>query len=426
MPGKKQLRFIILAVITLGAFLSLVVSSGCSKKSAVETSAEAKLPEVSTVLVKKSSLDNQFIFPGVVTALQSADIVAKVPGKVAAVQVDLGSKVAAGQVLVALENKDLADRVQQAQAAVAQARAGVEQVQATGKLAQAALQAAESGLVTAQANFEVAEANYKRGQELLAGGAIPEAVFQTEYELRYKQAKEQVEKALPAQVKTAQAQIAQAQAGLKNAQAGLSAAQASLSLARTAYEDSFIRAPFSGVVAARNINPGEMASPVVPVISLVNLNKVVVKVNVGEELINKLVVGKKVPVKIKAVSAKPFSGTVVNVAASADPQIKTYPVELHLDNPAHLIKPGMFAEVNLDLEQPKSLLLYIEAVVKDQQDRDMVWVVKEGIVKSRPVKIGDSDAKQVVIQSGLVENEEVVVAGQEGLKEGQKVTVKRR
>jgi cobalt-zinc-cadmium efflux system membrane fusion protein len=342
------------------------------------------------------------------------------------VQVDLGSKVAAGQVLVALENKDLADRVQQAQAAVAQARAGVEQVQATGKLAQAALQAAESGLVTAQANFEVAEANYKRGQELLAGGAIPEAVFQTEYELRYKQAKEQVEKALPAQVKTAQAQIAQAQAGLKNAQAGLSAAQASLSLARTAYEDSFIRAPFSGVVAARNINPGEMASPVVPVISLVNLNKVVVKVNVGEELINKLVVGKKVPVKIKAVSAKPFSGTVVNVAASADPQIKTYPVELHLDNPAHLIKPGMFAEVNLDLEQPKSLLLYIEAVVKDQQDRDMVWVVKEGIVKSRPVKIGDSDAKQVVIQSGLVENEEVVVAGQEGLKEGQKVTVKRR
>jgi cobalt-zinc-cadmium efflux system membrane fusion protein len=133
-----------------------------------------------------------------------------------------------------------------------------------------------------------------------------------------------------------------------------------------------------------------------------------------------------VPVKIKAVSAKPFSGTVVNVAASADPQSKTYPVELHLDNPAHLIKPGMFAEVNLDLEQPKSLLLYIEAVVKDQQDRDMVWVVKEGIVKSRPVKIGDSDAKQVVIQSGLVENEEVVVAGQEGLKEGQKVTVKRR
>jgi cobalt-zinc-cadmium efflux system membrane fusion protein len=412
MPGKIQLRFIILAVIILGAFLSLVVSSGCSKKPAVETSAEAKLPEVSTVLVKKSSLDNQFIFPGVVAALQSANIVAKVPGKVAAVQVDLGSKVAAGQVLVTLENKDLADRVQQAQA-------GIEQAQASGKMAQAALQAAESGLATAQANFEVAEANYKRGQELLAGGAIPEAVFQAEYELRYKQAKEQVEKALPAQVKIAQAQADQAQAGLKSA-------QASLSLARTAYEDSFIRAPFSGAVAARNINPGEMASPAVPVISLVNLNKIVVKVNVGEELINKLVVDKKVPVKIKAVSTRDFMGVVANISASADPQIKTYPVELHLDNPAHLIKPGMFAEVNLDLEQPKSLLLYIEAVVKDQQDRDMVWVVKEGIVKSRPVKIGDSDAKQVVIQSGLVENEEVVVAGQEGLKEGQKVTVKRQ
>lgn len=412
MPEKKQLRFIILAVIALGAFLSLVASSGCSKKPATGVSSEAELTEVNTILVKKSFLDNQFIFPGKIEALQSANIVAKVPGKVATVQVDLGSKVAAGQVLVTLENKDLADRVQQA-------RAGIEQAQAASKLAQAALQAAEAGLATAQANFEVAEANYQRGQELLAAQAIPEAVFQAEYELRYKQAKEQAEKALPAQIKTAHAQADQAQAGIKSA-------QASLSLARTAYEDSFIRAPFSGVIAARNINPGEMASLAVPLISLLNLNKVAVKINVGEDLINKLVVGKKVPVKIKAVSAKPFSGTVVNVAASADFQVKTYPVKLHLDNPAHLIKPGMFAEVNLDLEQPKKLLLPLEAVVKDRQDRDMVWVVENEEVKSRLVKTGDSDAKQVVIQSGLAENEEVVIAGAEGLKEGQKVMVKRR
>jgi cobalt-zinc-cadmium efflux system membrane fusion protein len=167
-----------------------------------------------------------------------------------------------------------------------------------------------------------------------------------------------------------------------------------------------------------------MASLAVPLISLVNLNKVVVKINVGEELINKLVIGKKVPVKIKAVSAKPFSGMVVNIAASADPQVKTYPVKLHLDNPAHLIKPGMFAEVNLGLEQLKKLLLPVEAVVKDQQDRDMVWVVENGMVKSRLIKTGDSDAKQVVIQSGLAENEEVVIAGAESLKEGQKVMVK--
>ncbi|HAG08499.1 MAG TPA: hypothetical protein DCK87_02885, partial [Desulfotomaculum sp.] len=266
MPEKKQLRFIILAVIVLGTFLSLVASSGCSKKPATGVSSEAELTEVNTILVKKSFLDNQFIFPGKIEALQSANIVAKVPGKVATVQVDLGSKVAAGQVLVTLENKDLADRVQQA-------RAGIEQAQAASKLAQAALQAAEAGLATAQANFEVAEANYQRGQELLAAQAIPEAVFQAEYELRYKQAKEQAEKALPAQIKTAHAQADQAQAGLKSA-------QASLSLARTAYEDSFIRAPFSGVIAARNINPGEMASLAVPLISLLNLNKVAVKINV--------------------------------------------------------------------------------------------------------------------------------------------------
>lgn len=410
MLGKKRFNPVLLIMLTLGLLCSLIIN-GCGRKTAgMET--EAKPPEVETVLVKKGSLTNQFIFPGKVEALQSANIVAKVPGKVAAVQVDLGSKVAAGQVLVTLENNDLADRMQQAQA-------GIEQAQAASKLAQAALQAAEAGLAITQANFEVAEANYKRGQELLAAGAIPEAVFQVEYELRYKQAKEQVEKASPAQQKTAQAQVEQAQAGLKSA-------QASLSLARTAYEDSFIRAPFSGVVTARNINPGELASSAGPIVTLANLDKVVVKVNIGEELINKLVVGEKVPVKIKAVSKDSFPGEVVNVAASADPQVKTYPVKLHLDNPAHLIKPGMFAEVNLDLEQLESLLLPLEAVIKDRQDRDIVWVVEDGIVKSRLVKTGDSDAKQVVIQSGLVGNEEVVIAGAEGLKEGQKVMVKRQ
>jgi cobalt-zinc-cadmium efflux system membrane fusion protein len=180
------------------------------------------------------------------------------------------------------------------------------------------------------------------------------------------------------------------------------------------------------VVTARNINPGELASSAGPIVTLANLDKVVIKVNVGEELINKLVVGEKVPVKIKTVSIDSFPGEVVNVAASADPQVKTYPVKLHLNNPAHLIKPGMFAEVNLDLEQPESLLLPLEAVVKDRQDRDIVWVVEDGTVKSRLVKTGDSDAKQVVIQSGLVGNEEVVIAGAEGLKEGQKVMVKRQ
>jgi multidrug efflux pump subunit AcrA (membrane-fusion protein) len=84
----------------------------------------------------------------------------------------------------------------------------------------------------------------------------------------------------------------------------------------------------------------------------------------------------------------------------------------------------MFAEVNLGLEQLKKLLLPVGAVVKDQQDRDMVWVVENGMVKSRLIKTGDSDAKQVVIQSGLAENEEVVIAGAESLKEGQKVMVK--
>jgi len=297
------------------------------------------------------------------------------------VHVDVGSAVRAGQVLVTLENTDLAARLEQAKAGVA---------------------AAESALAVAQTAYAVAEANYQRGKQLLEQGAIPRAVFEAEYELKYKQAKEQVERALPAQ---------------------LAQARASLTLAESAYDDSFIRAPISGLVTARNVNPGEMASSTAPVISLANLDKVEVKATVGENLVNHLKQGQKVQVKISAVSDKPFTGVVTNIAPAANPVSKGFPVKIQIDNPKHLLKPGMFAEVQLGPPPGEALLVPREAVSK-AEDKNVVWVVKDGQAQKKEVQVGESDGRQIVITAGLTEGEEVVVAGQENLQEGVMVNVR--
>jgi Multidrug resistance efflux pump len=330
--------------------LALVVilaagAAGCRMREATPEGQTAS-PAVSTPGAETETPAGGAVVSGKLEAWQCANIVPKVPGKVARVHVDVGSRVSAGQVLVTLENKDLADRVAQAEAGVKQAEAGVKQATAVLEQLQAGLKSAQAALENAVESYRVAEANYRRAKELLAAGAIPQAVFEGQYELPYKQAKQTAEVSAPAQVELVQAQLAGARAALENAQAVLKNAQAQQALARSAYEDSFIRAPFGGVVTARNINPGEMASTT-PVISLADLDKVVVKAAVGEKFINQLKIGQKVRVKISAVRPEFFTGTVTHIGPAADPATKAFPVKVEIANPDHVLKPGMFAEVYL-------------------------------------------------------------------------------
>ncbi|MBC7324775.1 MAG: efflux RND transporter periplasmic adaptor subunit, partial [Moorella sp. (in: Bacteria)] len=213
---------------------------------------------------------------------------------------------------------------------------------------------------------------------LFEQGAIPQAALEGE-ELKYLQAREQVERALPAR---------------------LAQARASLALAESAYADSLIRAPISGLVTAHNVNPGEMASTMAPVVSLVNIDKVEVKATVGESLVNQLKQGQKVRVIVRAVSGQPFSGTITSVAPAADPVTKGFPVKIEIDNPRHVLKPGMFAEVQVAGAQKEALLVPREAVTRDA-DKDVVWVVKDGRAQKREVKPGESDGRQIMIAAGL-------------------------
>lgn len=270
------------------------------------------------------------------------------------------------------------------------------------KQAEAGVAVAESALASAGSVYAVAEANYQRGKQLLEQGAIPQAVFEAEYELKYKQAKEQAEHALPAQV---------------------AQARANLALAQSAYNDSLIKATFSGQVTARNANPGEMASSAVPVISLVNLDKVVVKTYVPESLINQL--KQKQKIKVSAVSERPLTGTIASLAPAADPANGSFAVKIQIENPRHILKPGMFASAEFIPSLKESLLVPREAVVKDA-NKDIVWTVKEGRAKKKEVKTGESDGKMIVIASGLAEGEEVVIAGQENLEENTRVNVRNR
>lgn len=366
--------------------IAAILLAGCSGQKQEQTGQQDSAAPVRVAAVEKGSLADTMVVTGKLEAAASANVVpGGQGGKVYSVSVKVGDRVNRGQTLVTLENTTFAAAVQQAEQGVVQA---------------------ESALEIARINYEMAAANYERGKRLYESGAIPAAGptgFETAYEIPYKQAKIDYEQVKPAMVANA---------------------RAALAMAREQYNNAFIKSPINGVVTAVNVNPGELASPAspVPVVSVVSLDKVVVKATVTEDQINKLKQGQEVPVLVGAVSAEPLTGVITNIALAADQVSKAYPIKVQLDNPDHLLKPGMFAQVNLEDEKDEVLLVPREAVI-NLGGRDIVWVIGDNKATSRPVTAGISDGKQIEIKSGLKEGEQVVVSGQDSLQENSLVEI---
>ncbi|MEG6522413.1 efflux RND transporter periplasmic adaptor subunit [Desulfotomaculum sp. 1211_IL3151] len=271
--------------------LLCIFQIGCSQNNIMsQTPQIKKQASTSTTSTGRAAeaKDNKITMSGKIEAVEIANIVSKVAGKVAQVNVDIGTEVKAGQLLISLEAADKAAEIEEAAALVN----------------------------SAQVQFDLDQKNYQRGKELL----ISQAISQADYEKTY-------------------------EGPVQRSEASLKTAKATLKKRQVTYDDMFIKAPFAGVITAKNINPGEMAGTQNVLLTLVNLNRVVVKGFVNENQINKLKQGQEVQVKVGAVSDQTFIGKISNLAFAADPQTKGYLINVRIDNPEYLLKPGMFAEV---------------------------------------------------------------------------------
>jgi len=351
-----------LALLLIGS-LSI---GGCAKTStkAVETSKTDAVINVETAKVTTAALDESAVLSGKLEALDSANIVAKSAGKVASIAVDVGSTVSAGQVMISLEADDLA----------------------------AALNLAGAGVDNAQLTLELAAKQYERGKALAASGAISQKDYDNDYEGAY-----------------------------RKAEIGLKSAQATLEQSQVKYNDTFIKSPLDGIVTARNINVGEQANSATTLLTVMNLDKLVVVVNVNEDQVNRIKEGQELDMKVTAVSSDQiFKGVIKNIALSANSNSKVFPVKVQLFNSNHILKPGMFAEVTFKWAERSGLLVPINSVSSDGII-NRVYLVQDGVAKQTRVVTGPSDAKNVLVISGLKEGDEVIVNTPNAVKDGTKV-----
>jgi RND family efflux transporter MFP subunit len=373
----KTKHFLIATVIIL---ISTIVSVSCSNNGLDESAALSQAVTITKPEMKK--FNRSFDTASTAVANKSAYINPKVSAIISKFHVREGDAVKEGQLLAKLDDSDYAVGVQ---------------------ASRAQLEAAEAGIMQAEAAYSKISTDYERFQTLKESGSISASDY------------EQVE------------------SGYKQTAAGLAAAKAQRNMAAAALEGNLrqlnytsITAPFSGFVASRNGEIGEMASPASPrpMFEIVQSDKLKVNIFISELEIGVITKETVAKITFDAFPDNPVEAKVNLINSKVDPMTKSVKIELSIDNSAMKFKPGMTVRVNFTFPEKEYLVIPRNAVFTRDNEAGIVYVKNEADrVFIKEIFMGGNVEGYVIIESGLDGTEDIVVGGGRRLEEGQKVTV---
>lgn len=207
------------------------------------------------------------------------------------------------------------------------------------------------------------------------------------------------------------------------AKANWDAAKTAYEVSKSSYENlkenTVLCSPISGVVTARNYDNGDMTGNN-PIFVVQKINPAKVMINVSESLYSHIKKGMAVNIEFDALEGQTFTGKVARITPSIDQTTRTFEVELVVDNDKEIIKPGMYARSTIKYGKRQNVVVPDLAVVKQlgSGDRFVYIYNTDGTVKYQKVELGRRFDKQYEILSGVNEGDQVVVTGQNALKNG--------
>lgn len=307
--------------------------SGCSNN----VSANDNVDETASVQEKKII----YFMSGKVQADESAVITSKINSRVADISVDVGSLVNKGECVITFDAKDIEAQVAQAKAGVDVAQANLNKIKSGSRPEQ--IEQATAALETAKANYENVKTNYTRNKDVYDVGGISKSQLDQS---------ETAVTAAESTCKSAQAALdmlkkGETAEGIAVVEAQVKSAEAALNTAQVQLQNGTIESPISGVVTGKNINVGELATVGAPLITIVNLDSVLVNAYMPSTYINKISVSQKVVIKVSEIPDKEFEGEISVIDSAVDPKNKNILVKVKFKDKEPLLKPGMFAEVGI-------------------------------------------------------------------------------
>jgi RND family efflux transporter MFP subunit len=341
-----------------------------------------------------SNLAARFEAGGVVRADASAVIASRVMAPIAAVLVRPGDRVRRGAPLVTLDSREL--------------RAHAASASAAWNAAVEAARAAEADTQSAEAAVGLARATYDRINTLV-----------------------QKKSATPHELDQAASGLAVADAQLKGAEARIAAANASRDAARQALGAADIgvsyttlTAPFAGVITERHADPGSMAMPGAPLLSLEDVTRFRIEVDLDEARAINVSVGQPVEVRLDTATGDEWTASTVVEVARVDAASHSFVIKVGLaSDPA--LRSGRFGRVRFSGAPRKTLTVPASAVFRRGQLAFVYTVDAESVARLRAVMAGEAAADRVEVLAGLRAGEHVVIAPPVSLTDGARIAAER-
>jgi len=353
---------------------------------------------VQLVSAAPADIQTSVVASGRVLAPSRVDIGATITGRVQTVRVREGARVAADEILVELDPRELKAAVAQSEAAVTRARARVASVKTL------ALPMAQAAQQQALANLTLAEREAQRARDLVEKGFVSRS--------RLDDAERQLDVAR-SQLESARAQTgAQSSAGAESqqAQSQLVEAEATLLLAQARLSQTLIRAPAAGVVLERLIEPGDIAQPGRKMMTLALDGPVRLIVQVDEKNLPLIRTGAVATAAADAFPNERFEAVVNYVSPGIDAARGTVELRLDVPKPPALLKSDM--TIAMDLQGPllkQAIMLPADSVRQLQTDAPWVLVERDGIAVRVAVRTGLQSQGRVAIIDGLKAGERVII-----------------
>jgi HlyD family secretion protein len=358
-----------------------------------------KAVAVDIVVAKSEDVQTSVVASGRVLAPARVDIGATITGRVERVAVREGARVAADDLLVQLEKRELAAAVSQASAARNRAKARVDSV------ATLALPTARAALAQAVANLSVAEQEWRRAQDLVAKGFISKSrLDDAERQLKVARGQSDSARAQVRAQETAGAEAQQARSQLVEAEAALELAQARLAQAA-------VRAPAAGVVLERVIEPGDIAQPGRRMMTLALDGPARLIVQVDEKNLPLLGQGRAAVAAADAFPNQRFEAQIAYVSPGVDAARGTVELRLDVPKPPDFLRSDM--TVTIDIAGPllkQALLLPAEAIRQLQSDAPYVLLERAGKAVKAAIRPGLQTQGRAQIVSGIAAGDRVILS----------------
>jgi RND family efflux transporter MFP subunit len=379
------------------AYLALFVLTACQEKpsdsvaAATASQNAAKSPrKVEVTAAVEERVTRGVEATGTLAAQEEVALAMKVAGQITELDVDLGDRVAKGQVIAKLDPADFQLQVEQASAALQQARALLG-LNASGTDERVDFTNAPT-VIQAAASLQQATLNRDRAQQLYDSKLIPRSDYD----------------AAIAGARVAEGAYQDARQDIRNRQGVLAQRKSELALAKQQLEYSVLRSPIDGAVSARPASEGQFAAAGTPIVTIVKVHPLRLRLPVPERAAAQVRVGQQVQIRVDG-DANMYSGRVNRISPLIDQTNRTLLVEAEAPNQHGLLRPGAFVRAEIVAQSNQPAVFIPASAVVTFAGLEKVLTVENGKTVEKQVRTGRKEENRIEIAEGLDAGEKVIV-----------------